>query len=1515
MISKYVAVALAALSCLLTASAQTSTTESFNPSTGAMDVNYAGYLSKHDVVYNSPNTNPLWGQMVGNGRVGAMVWSANGITMQVGAVDTSEESAFSGGMLNLYTSPGMDTGYATYQQRLSLYNGTLTTTYDANRTVTIMGSPNSELMGIHVTDTRTNVTSVTLDLSIWNTSGITSSYGSVPNITTWQTVSTYANSTGIGLSRGQVDPNNFGYTLAATVEGASFTTQTVNSNDVRLIITPTSSYTIWFTCATRLNAPNNNSVTQAQTNLANAVQTGYATILSNYESWWNAYWAKFFVQYSNSSGAADYLENIYYYYTYLIACGGYANYPFHFINGDFSAVQDQHALKWGYAYWFWNERDLYNSFLASNHPEVLEGFNNLYSRNLSALEAYTTTRFGFNGAWIPETMGWNADPSGTMDSSYTKDIYSSGTEAAQNMYMTYKYTNNATYLSTVAYPFMRQICMFYVNKFSKNSSGQYYMAVSNSHETYWDVQDAITDLLAVRTLFPEAIAEANALGQDSSLVTQWQNLLNNLVAYPSNGTAYLPNDPPAAPTHNDENVVSEMLWPYSVTGIGYPDYSLIDSAYVNRPFPYDNVWSPDAIQAARLGLGDSAFDGMETMLERYQSYPNGRTNNTNGEFEYMGVHLSAMNEQLLQSYNDVIRVFPAQQSDTSFVSSFTLAAKDGFLVSSERGSSGIKYVGIESLYGNTASVYNPWGTQAIDVRNMSTNSVMLTSTSAQFSFPTAANTVYVVERTSEPFSGFSHLQLTGTGNGSAKTLPGTSCTLGIGQGQSSTPEGPYGGTPAAIPGTVMAENYDTGGQGTGYSVSSVNGSANSYRSDGVDLETATAPATGNDLGWSATGQWFRYTVNVSTAGTYTVSFLVASPTAIADGFHLSNASGTNLSGSVAVPATGGYQTWVTVTASVTLPAGTQTLTLNDDAAGWNIDSIAFAAVSTAEGPYPGPAAAAVPGTVLNENYDTGGQGVAYNVTSTNGTANTYRSQGVDLEPATSPATGNDLGWSTAGQWFRYTVNASSVGTYTVSFLVASPTAFADAFHLSNSSGSNLSGSVAAPATGGYQTWTTVTANVTLPAGKQTLTLSEDAAGWNIDSMAFASSGGGSCTTAPSAPTGLAASGTTSSGTTLNWTAVTAPANCSISSYTVLKNGTSIGTATGTSFAVSGLTASTNYSFTVEATDAAGTSAASSAVSVTTSAASGGEGPYPGPSAAAVPGTVLAENYDTGGQSVAYNVTSTNGTANTYRTGGVDLEAATAPATGNDLGWSAAGQWFRYTVNVSTAGSYTVSFLVASPTAIADGFHLSNSSGTNLTGSVAVPATGGYQTWATVKATVTLPAGTQTLTLNDDAAGWNIDSLAFASSGGTGTPVIQIDSGGAASGAWVADTDFTGGTAVTTTNTITTTGVTNPAPQAVYQSNRYNAPTYTIGGLTAGTSYTVRLHFAETYWTAAGQREFNVSINGAQVLTNFDIFKTAGGENIANMQQFTATANSSGQIVITSTNVVDNAQFNGIEVDH
>jgi len=201
----------------------------------------------------------------------------------------------------------------------------------------------------------------------------------------------------------------------------------------------------------------------------------------------------------------------------------------------------------------------------------------------------------------------------------------------------------------------------------------------------------------------------------------------------------------------------------------------------------------------------------------------------------------------------------------------------------------------------------------------------------------------------------------GNGGAASPTCSGVSESTGqftgafTGAGGSGSPppppptEGPYGGTPAAIPGTILAANYDTGGQGVAYNVTSVNGTANSYRSDGVDLEACTDTGCGYDIGWTAAGQWFKYTVNVAAAGTYTVSLRLASPSGVTDGLHIASSSGTNLSGNINVPSTGAWQTWETVTATVTLPAGVQTLTVDQDNAGWNIFTMAFASSSSGGG--------------------------------------------------------------------------------------------------------------------------------------------------------------------------------------------------------------------------------------------------------------------------------------------------------------------------------------------------------------------------------------------------------------------------------------------------------------------------------------------------------------------------------------------------------------------------------------
>jgi hypothetical protein len=148
-------------------------------------------------------------------------------------------------------------------------------------------------------------------------------------------------------------------------------------------------------------------------------------------------------------------------------------------------------------------------------------------------------------------------------------------------------------------------------------------------------------------------------------------------------------------------------------------------------------------------------------------------------------------------------------------------------------------------------------------------------------------------------------------------------------------------------------------------------------------------------------------------------------------------------------------------------------------------------------------------------------------------------------------------------------------------------------------------------------------------------------------------------------------------------------------------------------------------------------------------------------------------------------------------------------------------------------------------------------------------------------------------------------------------VLRMHAGGSASDIWAAETGLSNSSnssVVSTGSTIGTTLDPFPAPQAVYQTARSGVFTYTITSLTPGATYPVNFHFAEFQKTAAGQRQFNVTLNGTQVLSNFDIFAAAGGEFMAVERAFTTTASSSGTITIQFSNgSQDMALVNGIEV--
>jgi len=157
--------------------------------------------------------------------------------------------------------------------------------------------------------------------------------------------------------------------------------------------------------------------------------------------------------------------------------------------------------------------------------------------------------------------------------------------------------------------------------------------------------------------------------------------------------------------------------------------------------------------------------------------------------------------------------------------------------------------------------------------------------------------------------------------------------------------------------------------------------------------------------------------------------------------------------------------------------------------------------------------------------------------------------------------------------------------------------------------------------------------------------------------------------------------------------------------------------------------------------------------------------------------------------------------------------------------------------------------------------------------------------------------------------------------------IQINVGGPLTGSWIADpASASGGIATvssgtdvsTSTNPVVVTGVTNAAPVAVYQSYRYGKDfTYTVQAVSASGQYTLRLHFAETYFTTAGSRVFSATANGTTVVTDLDLCATniAAGlaPNTAVVKEVTVTSDSSKNIAVHLVSSVNNAILCGVEI--
>lgn len=273
--------------------------------------------------------------------------------------------------------------------------------------------------------------------------------------------------------------------------------------------------------------------------------------------------------------------------------------------------------------------------------------------------------------------------------------------------------------------------------------------------------------------------------------------------------------------------------------------------------------------------------------------------------------------------------------------------------------------------------------------------------------------------------------------------------------QGSTPPPP---SVAAIPGKIEAESYSA--------------------MSGIDTENTTDDGGGQNVGWIDGGDWMDYQVSVQEAGNYTVALRVASQPG---GGQLQLRSGSSTLASVEVPGTGGWQNWTTISTSVNLGAGNQTIRLHAASGGFNLNWASFAQQKTPS----------FSERIEAENYSV--------------------MSGVETESTSDDGGGLNVGWIDGGDWMVYPVDIPQSGTYTIEYRVASANGNGR-IRLDRDAGAIVLGEIDVPATGGWQNWTTISHTVNLEAGAQNLGISAVSGGFNLNWFQVSSGLGSSART-------------------------------------------------------------------------------------------------------------------------------------------------------------------------------------------------------------------------------------------------------------------------------------------------------------------------------------------------------------------------------------------------------------------
>ena len=362
-----------------------------------------------------------------------------------------------------------------------------------------------------------------------------------------------------------------------------------------------------------------------------------AQLRAAHEEWWASFWERSYIivssEDSTQRSATATVTRGYALQRYMLACAGRGAYPIKF-NGSLFTVDtygrpgpagglDADFRRWGGPYWFQNTRLAYWPMLAAGDLDLMKPLFTMYAAALPLRRAATKRYYGHEGAYFPETMNfwgtytntnYGTDRTGLTPgltaNRYIRYHWNSGLELSLMMLDHYAFRPDRRFVQTTLLPVAADVLRFFGQHWPRTAEGIIRFAPSQALETYQDdVVDPMPDVAGVRVVASRMLALPDSL-TTPALRDEWRSLLKALPALPLRIEGADTLLAPAArygKSGNIENPELYAIFPYRIFGVEKPGLQLARRSFAKRVNTENGGWQQHSIQAAILGLTNSAM--------------------------------------------------------------------------------------------------------------------------------------------------------------------------------------------------------------------------------------------------------------------------------------------------------------------------------------------------------------------------------------------------------------------------------------------------------------------------------------------------------------------------------------------------------------------------------------------------------------------------------------------------------------------------------------------------------------------------------------------------------------------------------------------------------------------------------------------------------------------------------------------------------------------------------------------